>query len=111
VVVVLFAQKKAVIFVAAQMFFHDVGQQVDDLMNFFFAHPRNKDAGESLIAEMVEKGNQRLLVGGAIHAKKHRDTVIEKSQPAMIFHHTWRSRGPSNSQKKMRCQVPSRKRP
>ena len=33
--------------------------------------------GFEQIAEMVEKSNQRLLVGGAIHAKKHRDTVVE----------------------------------
>lgn len=72
---VFFTQKKAMVFVASQVIFHDAGQEVDDLMNLSFAHAGHKHAGKPIIAETVEKFNERLLVGGAIHPKKHRLSV------------------------------------
>jgi hypothetical protein len=72
----LFTQKKAMVFVANQVVFHDAGQKIDDLMNFCFTHAGHEHAGKPIIAETVEEFNERLLVGGAIHPKKHKHPVV-----------------------------------
>jgi len=69
--VVFLAEKKAMIFVAAQMIAHDLSQQINQLVNFFLAHPRNELLGEAVGAEQAEKGDQGLFVGGAIESEKH----------------------------------------
>ena len=63
------------IFVAAQVIAHDQGQQVYHLMNLCFAHAGNKFTGEAIIAELVEKGDQRLFVCSAIESEEHRLSV------------------------------------
>jgi hypothetical protein len=67
----LFTKKESVIFLAGEVVAHNGGTQVDKLMYFLLRHAGHQDAGQSVIAEMLEKGDQGLFIRGAVHSKKH----------------------------------------
>lgn len=69
--VVFFAEKEAVVFVAAQVVAHDCGQQIDDLMDLLLAHARHEGLGEAIIAEVLQKGDEGLFVRGAVESEEH----------------------------------------
>lgn len=69
--VMFFTKKESVIFLAGEVVSHDGSAQVDELMYFLLRHAGHQDAGQSIIAEMLEKGDQGLFIRGAVHSKKH----------------------------------------
>jgi uncharacterized protein YrrD len=69
---IFFTKEEAVVFVAAQVIAHDLGQQVNHLMDFIFAHPGDKLMGEAVIAELTKKSDKRLFVRGAIESEEHK---------------------------------------
>ena len=84
-VVMFFAKEETVIFVAAQVCAHDVGQQIDHLMDFSFAHPGDKLTGEAIVAELTKKGDKRLFVRGAIESEEHREAPSVGMLPCENF--------------------------
>jgi hypothetical protein len=67
----IFTEKEGVVLVSTQMIFHDGGYLVNHLMNLRFGHAGNEYIEEAIIAEVLQKGDQGLFVGGAINAKIH----------------------------------------
>lgn len=73
-VVVLFVKKKAVVFITAEIIFHNGTEEIHNLMDFLFTHPGDQYLCKAFIAEMLEKLDERTLIGFTIESKKHRDT-------------------------------------
>jgi len=77
--VMLFAEEEAMVFIAAQVVMHDLGQEINHPVDFLFRHAGNQRTEKAIIAEPVKKGDQRLLVSSAIESKKHSANLLEFS--------------------------------
>ena len=75
---VVFVKEKAMVFVAAEMVFHDGAQEIDHLVDLLFAHPRDQYPREAIIAEMLQEFDKRLFVGLTIESEKHGRVPREK---------------------------------
>ena len=67
--VMLFAEEEAMVFVTAQVVAHDLGQEINHPVDFFFHHAGNQRTDKAVVAELAKEGDQRLLVCGAIKSK------------------------------------------
>jgi hypothetical protein len=76
----VFVEEKAMVFVPAEIIFHNGAQEINNLMDLLFAHPRDQHPGEAFIAEMLQEFDKRLLVGLAIKSEKHKKDPGEREK-------------------------------
>lgn len=59
------------VFIAAQVVAHDLGEEINHLMDLLTRHAGNQLADQAIIAALAKKDDQRLLVCGAIESENH----------------------------------------
>jgi len=108
---IVIPEKEFVILFFREMFSHETGELINELFDLFVVEPGNQGGKECVAAEKAQKDGQGLFIRGPVQAKTDRvggkGGIGHVHAPSRSFHQTLRLRGPSNSQKKIRCQVPS----
>lgn len=105
-------EEELVIFIFPQVSAHQAGEVIDKLLYFGVLEPGDQGLQKFFPAEKLQKKGQGSFIHGPVQPEA--DFIGgymgggHVHAPPRNFHQTFRVRGPSYSQKKIRCQVPSR---
>jgi len=105
------SEEELVIFIFPQVSAHKTGEMVDKLLYFRILQPGDQGLQKFFPAEKLQEKGQGSFIRGPVQPKA--DFIGGNMgaghgyAPARNFHQILRVRGPSYSQKKIRCQVPS----
>ncbi len=109
---VLITEEKLMIFIFPQVSAHQAGKPADKVLDLFIPEPGDQGLQKFFPAEKLQKKGQGSFIRGPVQPEA--DFIGgymgggHVYSPPWNFHQTFRVRGPSYSQKKIRCQVPSR---
>ena len=106
-----FTEKEPVVLLLAQVSAQEYGQGIHQFPDLLVTEPGNQGGQQRLAGEDPQKITKGSLVRGPVQAKtdggRIRRLVHWPWPSESTVHQTRRLRGPSYSQKKIRCQVPS----
>lgn len=109
----IITQKQLVVFLFRQMMMENAGHGVHKPQDFRLVYTGNQRAQQLLPAEKAQEQSKRPFISRPVQAKANliKASVRRRIHPASTFQKTLRLLGPSYSQKKICCHVPSRSSP